>query len=225
MAIHKNDLSVYKVFNTQDPVNPANTGTAFTQPFSTVRVIDQNKPAGEYYLTATPSIDFATSTTPGKIVKFWESPDMEHITNSDFFTGLWSPIKLKIYKGYVYVLEAGDLLNRPALSPGRVSRIALSNPSTRQILVDNLNNPQGLDIVDDKLYIVEAGTKRLLEASALFPSIPKPLRTDLDLSNETIIYQFGPIPILPPATVAIEEKGKSAFIVLTKPDKIIQSKL
>lgn len=229
MVLNKSDLSVHKIFNTQTPPPfNQNTGTAFTQPFSTVRVVSNSVPTGEFYLTATPSISFDNSTTPGKIVKFWENPTVINpfnVENTDFFTGLWAPVKLKIYKGYVYVVEAGDLLNEPSLSPGRISRIALSNPSARQILVDNLKNPQGLDIVDDMMYIVEAGTKRLLKASAIVASEPSPVQTDLDLSNDVIIYEFGPIPILPPGTVAVDDKGKEAFITQSHINNIIRTKL
>ena len=227
MVLNKKDLSVYKIFNIRPPVS-ANTGTSHTQPFSTVRVVSKDKPSGEYYLATTPFLDLGSSRTTGKIVQFWENPNIANVSNSDFFTGLWNPVKLKVYKGYLYVVEAGDLLNEPSLSPGRISRIALSDPSSRQILVDNLNNPQGLDIVDDQMYIVEAGTKSLLKASAIIPTTPVVLRKDLDLSNDiynTVVSPYFPIPINPPATVAVEEKGKGAFISLTQSTKIIRAGL
>ena len=227
-VINKRDFSVYKVFNTQLPPFP-NTGTAFTQPFSTVRVVtSEGPPVQEYYLTTRPDTDFTMPPHAGDIVKFMEDPtDPTGVSNSVFFSGLWAPVKLKLHNGYVYVVEAGDLLNAIPQSPGRVSRIPLNNPSTREILVDNLKNPQGLDIFDDTMVIVEtgSGTKRLLQASASEPSAPIELRTKLDLSDDLLIYEFSPVPINPFTGVAVDSKGKNVYVNQTQPDNILELKL
>lgn len=220
MVVDKETFKFYKAFDSL----AQNTGLAFTQPFSTVRVVTDEAP-GEYYLATSPSNIF-DSTTPGKIIRFQEDPnDPTGVSNSIFFDGLFGPVKLILSHGYVYVVEAGDLLNDPPLSPGRISRIPLNNPSTREILVDNLNNPQGLDIFDDGMYIVEVGTQRLLGASAVVPSEPKPIQTNLDLSDEVLIYQFGPMPINPFAGVAVDDRGKHVWVNHTETDAIIQDHL
>ena len=95
--------------------------------------------------------------TPGQIVKFMvdpSDPEWGFLTPYSFQISRTTQFKLKLYNGYGYVVEAGHPLNEVPQRPGRISRIALSNPTQRQISVDNLNNPaRGLDIVNGQRCI------------------------------------------------------------------------
>lgn len=208
MVLNKNDFSVYDITLTSDK-----TGLAFKQPQSAVRVVDDS---GEYYL--------ATDTVDGKIVKIRHNGPINanNIVTEDFVTGLHAPIKLKLYKGYVYVVEMGQVTEKIPCT-GRISRIPLAHPENIQLLLDHLDDPQGLDIFDGKMYFVESGINTLKRASAAHPSVPEILNDDLHLEQDVIISQFNPVAkINPPSGIAIGKKGKRLYVNETGPDAIRQ---
>lgn len=205
MVINKSDFSVYDVISTFE------TGLFQKQPYSTVRVTGGTP--SEFYLT--------TNTVDGTIVKIYHSNS--GLVTETFFSGLNAPVKLKLSNGYLYIVEAGQLV-QGVPNTGRISRLPLSNPipQARQILVDNLDNPQGLDIFNDKMVFVEVGSKKLLQASAISPCNPIVLQKKLKLSSDLIISQFNPIPIDPFVGVAVTNNGNKIFVNQTKPDNIIR---
>ncbi|CDR33645.1 YncE family protein [Criblamydia sequanensis] len=200
-AINKNDFTSYDFFNGFE------TGLFGKQPFSSVRITGGTPE--EFYLVA--------NAVDGTIVKLYHTNT--GAVNETYFSGLRSPVKLKIYNGYLYVVEAG-LLNQGVPNSGRISRISLAN-QTQEILVENLDNPQGLDIINDKLVIVEAGSKKLISASAITPGNASVIKNDLKLSEEIIISSFNPIPINPFVGVAVDTNGKRIFVNQTKPNNIL----
>ena len=205
------DLSVYLVLN----VFTENTGLAFQQPFSTVRVA--TSATSEYYL--------ATNPTTGQIIKIFNQNGT--ITNEVFFSGLTGPVKLLLNGNYVYVVEGGDLLNF-STNTGRVSRIPLiSNPTPgdQQILVSGLNNPQGLAINGGTMYILEAGNQRVLSASSTAPSVPNVVHSGLEEGNFLVLSQFNPYPVYPFAGLAVDNKGKTLWVNQTGPVNILSIKL
>jgi hypothetical protein len=209
------DFTLYDSFNGFDP--NVVTGLTFQQPFSTVRKDGGGgKLTDKYFATVS-----GNSTTTGKIVQFYYV-NTNQVENQDFFTGLYAPVKLLLNNGYLYVVEAGDLLNYPPQSPGRISRIPLANPANREILVDNLNNPQGLDIRGNKMYFVEAGTKKLFKASATGPSTPTLVKSGLDLSDDILIYLFAAQPIDPPTAVAIDDSGDKIWVIQNQPNNVLE---
>ena len=198
-VLNKQDLSVYLI------ISSGITNLFGKQPFSAVRLTSPT----EYYLIAD-SVD-------GTILQF--NPVTNQVTT--FIQGLNTPVKLKVNNGYLYVVEAGQLLEGIP-NTGRISRFLLSDPSQQHVLIDHLNNPQGLDIYQNTLLTVEVGKKRLLAASAVAPSQPEILVENLDLSNDLLISQYNPIPIDPTVSVAIDAEGKHAYINVTQPNNITE---
>ena len=205
IVVNKSDLSFYDLL----PFTAA-------QPFSTVRVTGGNP--SEYYLI--------TDTTNGNILKVYRVSPTE-IMEEVYFSGLTGPVKLRINNGYLYVVEGGDLINF-STNTGRISRIPLIDnptPADQEILVTGLNSPQGLDIYQNNMYIVEGGTKRVLQASANQPSVPSVVYDGLDLGNFIVISQFNPYPVYPFAGLAVDNKGKTVWVNQTNPVNILSIKL
>lgn len=205
MVINKSDFAVYDILSTFE------TGLFEKQPFSTVRVT--NGTPNEYYLS--------TNAVDGTILKIYRVAGV--ITTETFFSGLHSPVKLKLNGDYLYVVEAGRL-NEGIPNSGRISRILLNNPTSQEILVDNLSNPQGFDIFEDTIAFAEVGTGKLFSASAIAPSTPTQIFSGLSFSNDLLISQFNPIPIDPFAGIAIGKHGKTVYVNQTQPDNILKVK-
>lgn len=172
-----------------DVLQGSATGLTGKEPFSVVRV-------GGFYL--------ATNAVDGTILKIF--PTASGRPSEVFFSGLRTPVKLKLHKGFLYVVEAGNL-RLGAARTGRVSRIPLNNPNKIERLIDRLNNPQGFDIVGKNMYIAEVGNYQLLEASADRPSKPKVIAKNLKWSSALEVSQFQPINIFPTNGLAANHKG------------------
>lgn len=205
MVINKSDFSVYDILSTFE------TGLFGKQPQSTVRVTGGTP--SEFYLT--------TNTVDGSILKIYHSNG--GLVTETYFSDLNCPVKLKLHDGYLYIVEAGQLL-QGIPDTGRISRLPLSNPTPQalEVLVDNLDNPQGLDIYGNKMFFVEVGSKKLLRASANGPSTPHALHHGLKLSSDIVISLFNPVPIFPFVGVAIKNDGSKIFVNQSKPDNIIR---
>lgn len=210
LVFNKKDLTYY------DLLSSSTTGLFEKQPFSAVRVTGGTP--SEYYLIA--------NAVDGTILKVYHpNPNDKTVTITElFFSGLNVPGKLKLYNGYVYIVEAGKLLEGIPNS-GSISRISLANPTTKEILVPHLYNPQGLDIYNGIMVTAEVGKFRLLSASALKPSTPEVLATGLEFSNDLLISNLNPIPIDPMVGVAIDSKGKRIYVNQTAPNNIIMFKV
>ena len=218
VVLNKADLSPYDTTLTSN-----NTNLAFKQPMSGVHV---NDPVKEYYLV--------TNTVDGTIVKISHNGDINsnNIVTQTVVTGLNAPVKLQINNDFLYIVELGQAyLGIP--KTGRISRIPLSalqassvmtnQLSNPQVLVDNLDNPNGLDIINGKMYFVEAGRKRLLKADATTPGNPTVVENGLKLQQDIIVSQFNPVAqINPPSAVTMRlgYNGLKAYINETKPNAI-----
>lgn len=200
-VINKSDFSLY------DFIDGFSSGLFSKQPFSAVRITGGSP--SEYYLVV--------NAVDGTILKIFHTAG--GLAIETFFSGLNSPVKVKHYNGYLYVVEAGQL-TQGIPNTGRVSRISIAT-QIREVLLDNLNNPQGLDIVDDKLVVLEVGSGRLLQGSASGPGAAIVLKEGLQFSNDLLISSFNPIPIDPFAGVAADPNGKRIFINQTEPDNIL----
>ncbi|MDX1837137.1 hypothetical protein DIZ81_07220 [Legionella taurinensis] len=206
LVLNRADYSIHDQTLTGDY-----TGLWYKQPSSTVRVENNG---GEYYLAA--------SLLDGTIVKIFHNGGIEssNVVVESFASGLDAPTKLKIYQGYVYVVELGQTTAGMANS-GKISRISLANPRVKEVLVGNLSEPQGLDIVDDVMYFIESKTKRLLKASALNPGTAEVVEENLDLSNDLFVSQLTPVAqATPPAAVAVPPQAEKLFVMETQPNAI-----
>lgn len=191
------------------------TGLFGKQPFSVIRITG-GTPA-EYFL--------AVNAVDGIIMKIYK--DGSNVVTETFFSGLQTPVKLKRYfdkhknKDYIYIVEAG-ILDQAIPSTGRVSRIPLNNPvpAAQEILLDKLNNPQGLDIVDDVMYVVEVDNNRIISASALNTSTPQVVINSLQLDYPILMSQFTPKPVSITRTVAVTPKAKQIFFTQPLPNNI-----
>lgn len=212
-VVYKKDFKVKTQFSPND--------TGLLQVFSAVHVTnvhgEPNEPS-EFYLAVNPFNFLGPDFNNGSIVKLWrESYPNGKLHFEPWFTGLAAPSKLKVKDGFIYVVESGQLLSNTENS-GIVSRIPIRQhpaPSDKQVLQTGLNNPQGLDFFDDKMLIVEAAVnkRRILQASALVPSLPKVVQENLLLSNGNLIYQFAPINIHPFKGLACTPSGKQIWAV------------
>lgn len=204
VVLNKKDLSVDTVLCAfPDRINFPG------QPFSAVRINQGNR---DFFLV--------TDTVQGNIMRLNRDG-----SGSVFFSGLKTPVKLKIANGYLYIVEAGDLVHLSD-SSGRVSRIPLNEPfpENLEILLDHLNNPQGLDLFEDRMVLLEAGKKWLIEASSISESQPLVLKKNLNLSSDILISPVNPIPIDSFAGVAIDSNGKKVFLNQTAPNNILEVK-
>lgn len=202
IVLNKKDLSVDTILNAfPDALNSPG------QPFSAVRVNQGNT---DFFLVA--------DSVNGNIVRL----NRDHST-SLFYSGLQVPIKLKIANGYLYIVEAGDITHFVEDS-GRISRIPLNDPSPEnlEILIQHLNNPQGLDIFGDKMVFLEVGKGELLEASSTGEVENFVLKKGLSFSNDLLLSPTYPMPIYPFAGVAIESNGGRVFLNQTSGPSIIQ---
>lgn len=210
-VVFKNDFSVKTQFLSGD--------TGLIQVFSAVHVT--NVPGGsgdpsEFYLAVNPANINGPDYANGSIVKLWRDfyPNGPlHVEN--WLTGLAAPCKLKVKDGFIYLVEAGQLLSNSP-NTGIVSRIPISqnpSPSDKQVLLTGLNNPQGMDFFDDQMLIVEADNKRILQASSLVASTPSVVQSNLLMSNGNLIYQFGPINIHPLKGLACTPSGRKIWVV------------
>ncbi len=197
LGIYKKNFTLAFIYNSF----AFNTGLAFKQPYSTVRVVDDDEILPPYYLSAT--------LVDGNIVKIYEQSGV--ITNKIFCSGLLGPVKLVLRGDYVYVVEGGDLLNL-SNNTGRISRILLSNSSVIEHLVTGLNDPQGLDFHESDMYFVEAGNKRVMKAKAHQPSSPTRIYDGLDLGLVRVISQFNPYPVYPFAGLTVKDNGKKLWV-------------
>lgn len=207
VVLNRDDLSVYDT-----TLTPDKTGLFFKQPLSAVRVVSNT---GEYYL--------ATNTVDGTIVKIYHSDGTispDNIVTETFATGLNAPVKLKVKDGYVYVVELGQVV-QGVPNTGKISKISLTNPADKTVLVSNLNKPNGLDIKGNKMYFVEAGSKKLRTASTIVPSTPPVVKNNLDLQQDVIVSQVNPVAeVNPPSSVAVGKEGEILYVVETGPNAI-----
>lgn len=218
-VVHKKDFSVKTQFLSSD--------TGLLQVFSAVHVTNvsggPNDPS-EFYLAVNPANMNGPDYNRGSIYKLWRDsyPDGTlHV--QEWFTNLAAPSKLKVKNGFIYVVESGQLLSNTPNS-GIVSRIPIKqqpSPSDKQVLLTELNNPQGLDFFDNQMLIFEADNKRIVQASAQVPSVPKVVQDNLLVSNGNLIYQFAPINIHPFKGLACTASGKQIWAVQDQPENII----
>lgn len=205
-GLRKRDFAVVDLFNPlTDPINgPFLLGI---QPFSAVSV----RSSTDYYLV--------TDAVNGRIIQLF--PIATGLPPQIFFSGLNTPVKLKIHNGYVYVVEAGQvLLEIP--NTGQISRIPLNNPTpaNQQVLVKNLYQPEGLDIYDNQMLILESGNNRILQASAVGPSTPIVVQQNLQLRDDNLIYQYAPCKIHRFNGLATNPNGTRIYSNETLPDAI-----
>ncbi|KTC96051.1 hypothetical protein [Legionella erythra] len=206
LVLNRADYSIHDQTLTGDY-----TGLWYKQPSSTVRVENND---GEYYLAA--------SLLDGTIVKISHNGGIEsrNIVVESFASGLDAPTKLKIHQGYVYIVELGQT-SKGLANNGKISRISLANPRIKEVLVSNLAEPQGLDIVDDVMYFIESKTKRLLKASALHPDTAQMVEENLDLSSDLFVSQLTPVAqSTPPAAVAVPPQAEKIYVIETQPNAI-----
>lgn len=211
-VVYKEDFSVKTQFLSGD--------TGLLQVFSAVHVTNvaggPDDPS-EFYLAVNPANMNGPDYANGSIAKLWRDfyPDGPlHVET--WFSELAAPCKLKVKNGFIYVVEAGQLLSENPENTGIISRIPISqlpSPSDKQVLQTGLNSPEGLDFFDDQMLFVEADNKRILQASALYPSTFSVVQSNLLISNGNLIYQFGPINIHPLKGLACTPSGKGIWVV------------
>lgn len=206
-TIKKSDFSVVEF------IDGFTTGLFTKSNFSTIRVTDGTP--NPYYL--------ALNAVDGIIVKVYRDESGNVITEP-YFSDLRTPVKLKQHNGYIYVVEAG-LLTQGVANSGRVSRIPLSNTpppaSSKQVLLDNLSIPQGLDINEDTIYVLETGKSRLISGSATSHSSPVLIANNYRFTGVVLISNLNPIPYVNPfAGLAYDPIKKKFFVVQTDPNNI-----
>jgi outer membrane protein assembly factor BamB len=196
LVVNKNDFSLHDIFTFFDPV----VGQLLfgKQPFSAIRIV--GGPVGEYYLFVNP--------VDGLIVKIF--PSASGLQPQIFASGLRSPVKLKLSpdKQYVYVVEAGFVVNEVP-NTGRVSRIKLDQSTPPQVLVDDLDQPEGFDInpKTNTMYIYETNKSQIVSANATTPTAnPEVVVDQLAVEDEGLFYQLAPLMIHPLAGLAVTSK-------------------
>lgn len=195
-------------FSFHDFFSGFETGLFTRQNFSTVRVT--GGAPSEYYL--------ALDAVGGEIKKIYRSGSS--VAVETYFSGLNTPVKLKKHNGYLYVVEAGQL-NAGVPNSGRVSRLPIQDTAPiaadQLVLLDNLNNPQGMDIYSNKILVLEVGNARLLQGSATAPSSPTIVATGLKFTDVVLVSNLNPIPVDPIAGFATDSIGKRLYISQNDP--------
>lgn len=196
--------------------------TGILQVFSAVHVknvpkVNPTDPT-EFYLAASP--------TDGNIYKLWrDSYDPVGALHVEtYVTGLTVPVKLKVRNGFLYIVDAGEVLQN-IQNTGSVSRVQITQrptPDSIQVLVTGLNKPEGFDLFDNKMLIVEADSKQIVQYSATAPSPRTIVQENLKLEDGNLIYQFAPVKIHPFIGLACDPQGKNIFVNQSKDVNILK---
>lgn len=217
LAINESDYSFHEFFSGFE------TGLFGRQNFSTVRITGGTP--SEYYL--------ALDAVGGNILKIFRNPDTS-VSVEIYFSGLNTPVKLKKHNGSLYVVEAGQL-NAGSTNTGRVSKLPIQDtPPTQEqqlVLLDQLNNPQGMDICkgisgDDILFVAEVGENQLIQGSATIPSIPTQVTSGLEFPTVVLVSSINPIPVDPFVGFACNPTGnKTKLYIVQKGTELLKIKI
>ena len=156
---------------------------------SAVRIVDETLPFGEYFVV--------TDAINGRLRKFFQLSSGV-LTNTTLVSGLVAPVKLVYHEGYVYMTEAGQIV-QGIPNTGVLSKV---DPTTgvKSVLLTGLNNPQGFAISskNNRIVLAEVGNQRVLLIKISHPSnyqvMYSGLRIDLNpTSNSRVPIPFGTI--------------------------------
>jgi hypothetical protein len=113
----------------------------------------------------------------------------------------------------------------------KILRIFPPTQEQQLVLLDQLNNPQGMDICkgisgDDILFVAEVGENQLIQGSATIPSIPTQVTSGLEFPTVVLVSSINPIPVDPFVGFACNPTGnKTKLYIVQKGTELLKIKI